>query len=372
MTRAATATTLFSPLQLGPYDLPNRIVMAPLTRNRALTGDVPGPLNAEYYAQRSSAGLIVSEATQISRQGQGYLKTPGIYTQAQVEGWRLVTRAVHARGGHMFLQLWHVGAVSHSSYQPDGGPPISPSGVAPHFGNATTAEGKIVPFETPRALQLAEIPGILEDYRRAAKNALAAGFDGIEVHGANGYLLEQFLLGHTNLRTDAYGGSIENRSRLLLEVMDTVIGVWGSNQVGVRLSPWGRGYSGETDIVPLYTYVMRKLAGKNLAYVHLIEPHTREGAAPIPEEARSPLATFRPFYPGVIVTAGGYTRETAMAIVESGLADAVAFGRIFIANPDLPRRLMEDKPLNPYDRGTFYGGNEHGYTDYPALLDEED
>ncbi len=371
---ASTATSvavsaLFSPLQLGPYRIPNRILMAPLTRNRADAGDVPGPLNAEYYAQRASAGLIVSEATQISRQGQGYPSTPGIYTPEQVEGWRLVTGAVHAAGGRIFLQLWHVGAISHSSFQPGGQPPVSPSGVPPHDGQAVTSDWKSVPFEKPRALQLTEISGILSDYRHAAENALVAGFDGVEVHSANGYLLEQFLMANSNLRNDIYGGSIENRSRLLLEVIDIVIGVWGSERVGVRLSPWGRGYSGETDIVPLYTCVMTKLAQRNLAYVHLIEPHQREGAAPIPEGARSPLVTFRPFYPGVIVTAGGYTRETAIKVVESGLADAVAFGRLFIANPDLPRRLMENKPLNPYDRSTFYGGKEHGYIDYPELED---
>lgn len=369
MSSVATGVTLFSPLQMGRTQLPNRVVMAPLTRNRALAGDVPGALNAEYYAQRASAGLIISEATQISQQGQGYPSTPGIYTAEQVAGWRLVTEAVHAEGGRIFLQLWHVGAISHSSFQPGGGPPVSPSGVPPQSGQAVTADWKPVPFETPRALEPGEIPGILEDYRWAAENALAAGFDGVEVHGANGYLLEQFLLGHSNLRTDAYGGSIENRSRLLMEVMDTVIGLWGADRVGVRLSPWGRGYTGETDTVPLYTSVMKRLEAKNLAYVHLIEPHQREGAAPVPEEARSPLVTFRPFYPGVIITAGGYRRESAMEAVESGLADAVAFGRLFIANPDLPRRLMENKPLNPYDRSTFYGGKEHGYIDYPELED---
>jgi N-ethylmaleimide reductase len=278
-----------------------------------------------------------------------------------------VTRAVHAKGGHIFSQLWHVGSISHSSFQPSGRPPVSPSGVPFHEGNAVTADGKTVPFEKPHALTIAEIQAILADYRRAAENALSSGFDGVEVHGANGYLLEQFLLGHSNLRTDEYGGSIEDRSRLLLEVVDIAIAVWGADRVGLRLSPWGRGFSGEGDIVPLYTYVMRQLAARKLAYLHLIEPHTREGAAPVPEEARSPLVTFRPFYPGVIVTAGGYKRETAIAVVEDGMADAVAFGRIFIANPDLPRRLAENAPLNPYDRTTFYGGTEHGYTDYPAL-----
>ncbi|MHB8301368.1 MAG: alkene reductase [Acidobacteriaceae bacterium] len=367
MASTATAVSLSSPLTMGRYTLPNRVVMAPLTRNRALPGDVPWQLNAEYYSQRASAGLIISEATQISRQGQGYPSTPGIYTDEQVAGWQIVTDAIHAKGGHIFLQLWHVGSISHSSFQPDGRPPVSPSGVPFHEGSAVTAEGKSVPFEKPHALEASEIQDIVADFRRAAENALAAGFDGVEVHGANGYLLEQFLLSHSNLRTDNYGGPIENRSRLLLEVMDTVIGVWGADRVAVRLSPWGRGYSGETDTVPLYTYVMRELAKRNLAYLHLIEPHVREGSAPIPEEAHSPLATFRPFYPGVVVTAGGYKRETALAAVESGLADAVAFGRIFIANPDLPRRLMENKPLNPYDRSTFYGGKEHGYTDYPAL-----
>jgi N-ethylmaleimide reductase len=366
---AIAVTSLFSSMKLGPYTLPNRVVMAPLTRNRARPGDVPWELNAEYYAQRASAGFIVSEATQISKQGQGYPSTPGIYTPEQVAGWRLVTRAVHAQGGHIFQQLWHVGAISHSSFQPDGRPPVSPSGVPFHEGEAITAEGKTVPFEKPHALEIPEIKDILADFRRAAENALSAGFDGVEVHGANGYLLEQFLLAHSNLRTDEYGGSIENRARLLLEVMDTVIDVWGAERVGVRLSPWGRGFSGETDIVPLYTYVMRQLDERKIAYVHLIEPHIREGSAPIPQEAHSPLVTFRPHYPGVIVTAGGYNREKAIAVVENGLADAVAFGRIFIANPDLPRRLEENTPLNAYDRSTFYGGKEHGYTDYPALED---
>ncbi|HET9086513.1 MAG TPA: alkene reductase [Acidobacteriaceae bacterium] len=367
MPSAVATTSLFSPLTMGAYTLPNRVVMAPLTRNRARTGLVPWELNAEYYAQRSSAGFIVSEATQISQQGQGYPNTPGIYTAEQVAGWKLVTQAVHATGGHIFLQLWHVGAVSHSSYQPGGRMPVSPSGVPFHDGSVMTADGKIVPYEKPHALELPEIEEIMADFRRGAENALAAGFDGVEVHGANGYLLEQFLMSHSNLRTDEYGGSIENRARLLLQVMDTVIDVWGADRVGVRLSPWGRGFSGETDIVPVYSYVLRELSARKLAYLHLIEPHVREGSAPIPEEARSPLVTFRPLYPGVIVTAGGYKRETAIAVVENGLADAVAFGRIFIANPDLPRRLMENAPLNAYDRSTFYGGKEHGYTDYPAL-----
>jgi len=367
MSLSATATSLFSPLALGPYTLPNRVVMAPLTRNRSLPGDIPGLLNAEYYAQRASAGLIISEATQISQQGKGYPGTPGIYTAEQVAGWRLVTRAIHAKGGHIFLQLWHVGSISHSSFQPEGRPPVSPSGVPFHDGSVMTAQGKTVPYEKPHALELSEIAGIVQDFRHAAENALAAGFDGVEVHGANGYLLEQFLLGHSNLRTDSYGGSIENRAKLLLEVMDVMIDVWGAERVGVRLSPWGRGYSGETDTVPVYTYVMQHMAARKLAYLHLIEPHVREGSAPIPEGAQSPLKTFRPFYPGTIITAGGYKRETAIKAVESGLADAVAFGRIFIANPDLPRRLEENEPLNPYDRSTFYGGGEHGYTDYPAL-----
>lgn len=367
MSVAITTEKLFTPIQIGPYQLPNRVLMAPLTRNRALAGDVPGPLNAEYYAQRTGAGLIISEATQISHQGQGYPHTPGIYTQAQVDGWRLVTDAVHARGARIFLQLWHVGAISHSSYQPGGAPPVSPSGVPPATGQAETADGKLVPFEKPRALTLAEIPGILADYQFAATNARDAGFDGVEVHGANGYLLEQFLLAHSNLRDDIYGGSIENRSRLLLEVVDTVTRIWGADRVGIRLSPWGRGYTGETDTVPIYTHVITRLAQKNLAYLHLIEPHQREDRPAVPKEAQSPLATFRAAYSGVIVSAGGYTRQTAIQAVESGLADAIAFGRLFISNPDLPKRFIEAQPLNPYDRSTFYGGTAHGYTDYPAL-----
>ncbi|MBW4658320.1 MAG: alkene reductase [Drouetiella hepatica Uher 2000/2452] len=356
---------LFSPVKLGRYELSNRIVMAPLTRNRAGDGNVPRELNAEYYAQRASAGLIVAEATQISPQGLGYPLTPGIHSAEQIAGWKLVTAAVHAKGGRIFLQLWHVGRISHPSLQPNGELPVAPSAIAPQ-GMASTFTGE-QPFVTPRALELDEIPGIIEDYRQAAENALAAGFDGIEVHGANGYLLDQFLQDGSNHRTDAYGGSIENRARLLLEVMEAVVGVWGSDRVGVRLSPGGT-FNDMADSNPtaLFSYVIEALNRFDLAYLHLVEPRW---VSDTPETDLAALTTsaFRPIYSGTLIAAGGFDRDQGNAVIAEGKADLVAYGRLYISNPDLPERFASNASLNPYDRSSFYGGDERGYTDYPTL-----
>jgi len=357
---------LLSPVQLGPYKLPNRLVMAPLTRNRAGAGNVPIPMNVTYYAQRASAGLIITEASQVSPQGIGYPFTPGIHSPEQVAGWRLVTDAVHQRGGRIFLQLWHVGRISHPSLQPDGALPVAPSAIAPE-GTASTYEGE-KPFVTPRALETEEIPGIVEQYRRGAENALAAGFDGVEIHSANGYLLDQFLHDGSNQRTDQYGGSIENRTRLLLEVTAAVVGVWGADRVGVRLSPGGTFNSMyDSNPVALFSYVVSALNRFGLAYLHLVEPRLSGNATldeVIPELS---VNHFRPIFQGTLITAGGYDREQGNAVLASGDADLVAFGRLFISNPDLPLRFALNAPLNQYDRSTFYGGDERGYIDYPAL-----
>ena len=360
-----TNKTLLSPVKLGPYELPNRLVMAPLTRNRAGEGNVPGPLNVTYYTQRASAGLIITEASQISPQGMGYPSTPGIYSPEQIAGWRTVTDAVHAAGGHIFLQLWHVGRISHPSLQPDGALPVAPSAIAAE-GNAATYQGE-QPFVTPRALELEEIPGIIEQYRQGAKNALAAGFDGVEIHGANGYLLDQFLQDGTNHRTDAYGGSIANRARLLLEVVEAVVEVWGADRVGLRLSPSGT-FNSMSDSNPkaLFSYVIAALNHFNLAYLHLIEPRWT-GQISEDDPTYLGIRTFRPLYQGTIISAGGYDRESGDAAIASGDADLIAFGRLYISNPDLAERFAKDAPLNPYDRSTFYGGTEKGYTDYPSL-----
>ncbi|WP_048862569.1 alkene reductase [Acidisphaera rubrifaciens] len=363
--------SLFTPLQVGGLTLAHRVVMAPLTRMRAARpGNVPTALNAEYYGQRATpGGLIIAEATQVCPSGQGMPATPGIHTEAQVAGWRGVTEAVHARGGRIFLQLWHVGRISHSSHQPGGGLPVAPSAVAPK-GEAMTADFKRVPFETPRALETAEIPGLIDAYRQAARHADAAGFDGVEVHGANGYLLEQFLQSRTNRRTDAYGGSIGNRARLLLEVVEAVAGVLGLTRVGVRLSPFGvSNDSGEDEPLPLYTHVIKALAAAPLAYLHFIEPRASgAGAAEVDHQGvPSAAVLFRPIWPGVLITAGNFRADTAEAMVAEGHADAIAFGRYFISNPDLPERIRRGAAFTPYNRKTFYGGGEAGYTDYPKL-----
>ncbi len=364
--------TLFDPLQLGDLVLKNRIIMAPLTRMRSKQpGNIPYELNAEYYAQRASAGLIISEATQISPLAQGYPATPGIYSPEQIAGWKLVTDAVHQKGGKIFLQLWHVGRISHSSLHPVEGLPVAPSAIAPS-GNVMNAQFKQVPYETPRALELPEIAGIIADYKTAAQNAKDAGFDGVEVHGANGYLLDQFLQDGSNKRTDIYGGSIENRSRLLLEVVDAVVDVWGKDRVGVRLSPFGTFNSmSDSDTTVLFNYVFEKLSQRGIVYVHVIEPRATNagggGADASDDSVPSTSEIFRQSFYGVFISAGGYSLETAQSALENDLADAVAFGRIFIANPDLVERFEKKTPLNKYDRATFYGGGAAGYTDYPAL-----
>lgn len=360
---------LLSPVRLGPYELKNRMVMAPLTRMRAGEGNVPGPLNAEYYRQRASAGLIVSEATQVSPQGQGYPNTPGIHSPEQVAGWKAVTDAVHGQGGRMFLQLWHVGRISHSDYH-GGALPVAPSAIAPREGKVFTPTGE-KDYEVPRALETAELPEIVAQYVRGAENAIAAGFDGVEVHGANGYLLDQFLHDDTNHRSDRYGGSIENRARLLLEVVDAVASVWGRDRVGVRLSPSGTfGDVHDSDPAALFEFVVRALGDRGLAYLHLVEPRVQGNVTIENPETNLGSAHFRPLYPGAIVAAGGYSRETGEAALQDGTADLVAYGRWFIANPDLPERFARNAELNPYDRDTFYGGDARGYTDYPFLAED--
>ena len=363
---------LFRPLQVGPYKLAHRVAMAPLTRMRAERDSfAPRPLNAEYYGQRATkGGLLIAEASPVLSHGRGNPATPGIYSEAQVAGWRKVSDAVHAKGGIIFLQLWHVGRVSHSSYH-GGALPVSASAIPIRAEGmkAMTADGKIVDYETPRALETADVAGIVEAFRQAAGNALAAGFDGVEIHGANGYLLEQFLQSRSNQRTDRYGGSIVNRARLLLEITQAAVDVWGANRVGVRLSPHGiANDSGEADPMPLYSYVAGALDKLGLAYLHLIEPRSSgAGRADVNwQNVPSAMVLFRPLWSGVLITAGGFTGETANAAVAEGHADAIAFGRIFISNPDLPRRLAHDYPITPYNRATFYGGEAKGYTDYPV------
>jgi N-ethylmaleimide reductase len=365
-------SSLFSPLKLGPYHLRHRVAMAPLTRMRAERPSLaPRPLNAEYYAQRATpGGLLIAEASPVMATGLGNPGVPGIFSEAQVRGWRKVVDAVHAKGGLIFLQLWHVGRVSHSSYQPGGALPVAPSAVpiSPTLMTMTDG-GKPQAYETPRALQTGEVAGVVESFRRGAINALKAGFDGVEIHGANGYLIEQFLQSKTNLRTDQYGGSIENRARFLLEIAHAVIGVWGADRVGVRLSPYGvANDSGEADPMPLYSHVINSLDKLGLAYLHFIEPRASgAGRAEVNHQnVPSAMVLFRPLWRGILISAGNFTGETADAAISAGHADAIAFGRIFISNPDLPRRLQHGYPLTPYNRATFYGGEAAGYTDYPV------
>jgi N-ethylmaleimide reductase len=362
---------LFSPLKVGPYQLKHRVALAPLTRMRAEKPSLaPRPLNAEYYAQRATqGGLLIAEASPVMATASGHPGVPGIYSEQQVDGWKKVVDAVHAKGAFIFLQLWHVGRASHSSFQPEGRLPVAPSAVAISAELKTaTADGKIVAYETPRALETDEILGIVESYRQAARHALAAGFDGVEIHGANGYLVEQFLQSRSNLRTDRYGGSIENRVRFLLEVTQAAIDVWGADRVGVRLSPYGvANGSGEAEPMPLYKHVIEQLNPLGLAYLHFIEPRSSgAGRAEVNwQGVPSAMVLYRPIWNGVLITAGGFTGETAEAAIADGHADAIAFGRIFISNPDLPLRLQRGYPLTPYNRATFYGGDVAGYTDYP-------
>jgi N-ethylmaleimide reductase len=356
---------LFSPVQLGAISLSHRVVMAPLTRQRSeQPGDVPGPLMVEYYTQRASeGGLVISEATTVAITGRGYLGAPGIYSDEQVAGWKKVVDAVHAKGGRMLLQLWHVGRVAHADMT-GGEAPVGPS-VVPFEGIAYTKNGW-VPVSPHRALKIEEIPGVIEQYREAARRAKAAGFDGVEIHSGNGYLLDQFLQDGSNKRTDAYGGPAENRARLLLEVTKAVISVWGGDRVGVRMSPSTK-FNGMSDTNPdaTFGYAAKQLDRYGLAYLHLIEPRIKGNV--LIEEGLPPVAAaaMRKIFHSKIVAAGGFEPASAEAILERGDADLVAFGRHFIANPDLPKRIKLGLPLNPYDRQTFYGGDAHGYTDYP-------
>lgn len=359
----AQAIDVFSPCTLGPLQLRNRMVMAPLTRSRAGPGNVPSSMATTYYGQRAGAGLIITEATQASPGGQGYIATPGIHSDAQVAEWKKVTDAVHQKGGLIFLQMWHVGRISHPDFR-GGETPIAPSAIAPRGVQTYTTHG-LQDIPVPRALETAEVPAIVEGFREGAKNALAAGFDGIEVHGANGYLLDQFLEDGTNQRTDQYGGSVENRARLLFEVIDAVTQVWGSERVGVRLSPGGS-FNDMCDSRPQETFghVVRALASRKLAYLHLIEPAQTHGEHALPDLS---AAFFRPLYPGTLIVAGGYTLARANAVLQAGQADLVAFGQLFLANPDLVERFRRAAPLNAPNPQTYYGGGAEGYIDYPAL-----
>jgi N-ethylmaleimide reductase len=359
--------TLFDPIRIGDIELATRLVMAPLTRNRAGPGQVPTDLMTLYYTQRANpatgAGLIVSEATQICPEGQGYLDTPGIFNAAQVAGWRRITDAVHAQGGRIVVQLWHVGRISHVSLQPGGQAPVS-STARPAKGKTFTADG-FVDCSVPRALATAEMPGIVESYRVAAALAIEAGFDGVEVHGANGYLIDQFLRNSINDRSDAYGGSIQNRCRLLLEVMTAVAGEIGGGRTGLRLSPVTpvNDAGQDSDAQALFNHAVEALAPLKLAFLHVIEGQTGGPRDVAPFD----YAALRQRFAGAWMVNNGYTRAMALEAVSSGAADLVAFGKAFIANPDLGRRLREDAPLNALDMKTLYGGGAAGYTDYPAL-----
>ena len=358
--------SLFEPLDLGAVRVDNRVLMAPLTRMRAtVPGDVPNELMRDYYVQRASAGLMVSEGTQISPEGKGYMDTPGIHDAAQVAGWRMVTDAVHEAGGRIAAQLWHVGRVSHESFH-DGGLPVSASALP--YRNRTSVRGEDgrpvrVACPTPRALELHEIPRVVEDYRRATVNAREAGFDLVEIHGAHGYLLHQFLAADSNQRTDEYGGSLEARARLMLEVTDAVVGAWSADRVAIRISPIGA-FNGTEDPegAEAGLHVASELGRRGLAFLHLSEPDWAGGPV-LDDDYRRAL---REAHPGPIVGAGGYDLAKAERLLDAGLIDAAAFGRSFIANPDLPRRLAEGLPLNPQRPETFYGGDAEGYTDYPA------
>ncbi|MGW9019442.1 alkene reductase [Priestia megaterium] len=361
---------LFTPFKLGAYQLSHRIVMPPLTRMRANVDGVLSPLTATYYSQRATeGGLIIAEATQISQQGQGYPQVPGIYNNDQIAGWKTVTDAVKEKGSIFFLQLYHVGRISHSSFQKEGVLPVAPSAIKP-TGNAFTSSWKREPYERPRALEIAEIHQIVNDFRKAAENAKQAGFHGIEIHAANGYLLQQFLEDKTNQRDDLYGGTIENRSRILFEILDAVTEVFPSNCVGVRLSPFNDiGDMADSNPEKLYSYIISQLAERELSYLHLIEPQVRSGLVEeMNHEAPASVATlFRPLFPGALIISGGFDAETGEQALEDGKADLVAFGRAFIANPDLPKRIELGVSLNVLDKPTVYGGDERGYTDYPSM-----
>ena len=357
---------LFTPTQVGPYKLSHRVVMAPLTRMRSDPGDIPNDLMVEYYTQRASkGGLIISEATPVSIRGYGYAGAPGIYSDTQIAGWQRVTNAVHSKGGRIFQQLWHVGRQSHVDLQPNGDAPVAPSAIAAE-GYAYTKRGE-APFSMPRALELDEIPGIIEEFRSGAERALRAGFDGVEIHGANGYLPDQFLQDGTNTRTDEYGGPIENRARFLLEVTQAAISVWGADRVGVRISPSSTyGSMSDSDPQATFGYVTAELDRLGIAYLHVVEPRVMGTEDVAHGEAAIGAQHLRKKFSRTLIAAGGFIPASAEAIVTFGDADLVAFGRHFIANPDLPERIRQGLPLTRYDRSTFYGGDARGYTDYPV------
>jgi len=355
------ASPLLTPYQLGPYGLSNRVIMAPLTRRRAGKNNVPKSIMVTYYRQRASAGMIIAEATQISPQGIGYIDTPGIHSGEQIQGWKRITNAVHDEGGRIFLQLWHVGRYSHSLLQPEGQLPVAPSAIRAE-GKVNTPEG-YKERETPRALDLDEIPGIIEQYQLAAKNAMLAGFDGVEIHGANGYLLDQFLQDGTNKRDDEYGGSIKHRARLMLEVTEAVCKVWGSDKVGVRLSPSGIMHDMyDSNPVATFEYLINQLNAFDLCFLHLVEP--LEPVDHLPNYLKKVTPHFRKIYKGTLITNGGFNYDTGNQIIEEGNADLVAYGKLFISNPDLVEKFKTGTDLKPWDRGTFYGGGEVGYIDY--------
>jgi N-ethylmaleimide reductase len=354
---------LFSSYSLGDLELPNRMVLSPMTRSRALDGNVPNPIAATYYVQRASAGLLITEATQVSPQGVGYIRTPGIHSQEQVAGWKRITDAVHRVGGTIFSQLWHVGRVSHPDFH-DGALPVAPSAIAVD-GEVFTPRGreKIV---VPRALAAHELPGIVAQFQKGAENAKAAGFDGVELHGANGYLLDQFLRDGANQRTDAYGGSIQNRARLPLEVTEAVIGVWGPERVGYKLSPRFPGYSmSDSNPIETFSYLAKELSTRRVSYLHVGEAIAGPMAAPFGTVRVTPI--LREIFSGTLIVNGGYDARSGNAAIARGEADLVAFGVPFLANPDLPARYLKKAPLNTPDQATFYAGEAKGYIDYPAL-----
>ena len=362
-TLAGTTTdALLSPYAAGGITLPNRVVMAPMTRSRAVAGNVPNPLAATYYAQRASAGLLITEGTQVSPQGVGYIRTPGMHSSDQVAGWKTVTDAVHAAGGRIVAQLWHVGRISHPDFH-DGQLPIAPSAIRAE-GEAFTAEGR-KPIPTPRALTLEEVPGVVAQFRSAAANAKVAGFDGVELHGANGYLLDQFLRDGSNARTDRYGGTVANRARFPLEVVDAVIDVWGPSRVGYKMAPRFSMFSmSDSDPVATFSFLVEALNRRGLLYVHVAEPIA--GPAANTDAPRiTPL--LRRLFEGTLIVNGAYDHESGSAAVAAGEADLVAYGAPFIANPDLVERFSLNAPLNAPDTATYYAGEEHGYTDYPML-----
>jgi N-ethylmaleimide reductase len=365
-------TSLFTPIQVGDLSLTNRIVMAPLTRNRAPDA-TPTPLMVEYYTQRASAGLLISEATAISQQGQGYSDVPGLYGTEQLDGWKKITDSVHQAGGKIIVQLWHVGRISHTDLQPENGAPVAPSAITAKAKTVLIKDGvpTFVDTSEPRALNAEELPGLVHTFQAAARNAVeTAGFDGVEIHAANGYLLDQFLKNGSNLRTDDYGGSIENRARLTLEIVRAVTDAIGGGRTGIRLSPvTPAGDVHDTDPQPLFEYVVRQLASLNLAYIHVIEGATG-GPRELSDRPFDYAALKRAYRmaggKGAWMVNNGYDKALAEKAIADG-ADLVAFGRPFIANPDLVRRLREDATMNTPDQTTFYGGGVKGYTDYPAL-----